>query len=345
MNGRELLLAALRGQRGQRPPLWFMRQAGRYLPEYRALRQRHKMLDLMRTPELAAEVTLQPLKRFEFDAAIIFADILTPLIDMGVGLDFVEGVGPRLSSAADPVEMVAALRIPAPQEVAAYTIEALRLVRAELPQSKSLLGFAGAPWTLAAYLLEKSPSEDPTLERLKKFAREDPAGAYTSLCEKLCSMLVGYLSQQVRAGVDAVQLFDSWVGALSPAEFRELAAPWITRVIKDLRQQVRCPIIYFSTMSAGLLPELATLGADALSVDWRVSLGRLPHYGVNVAQGNLDPTLLYSDSARLSREVQRVLEEGRLLKGHIFNLGHGILPTTPIENVARVVEQVHAFCG
>jgi len=338
-----LFLDACRGIRRDRPPVWFMRQAGRYLPEYQAIRAKHSMLDTIRTPELAAEVTLQPIRRFGFDAAIIFADILNPLIGMGLDLDFVEKSGPIIRNPVRSASDVDKLIIPDPASNTAYTARAISLVAEELtPRGIPVIAFAGAPLTLSAYALEGGKIGD--LRTLKEFMFAEPK-AWQRLQEKLVAMIVDYLVQQVDAGASAIQLFDSWLGQLSPYQYQTAVEPYLRSIFDQLRARTSVPLIFFSTGTFGLFPEFSTLPIDVLGVDWRVPLSRaadalsrpLP------LQGNLDPITLIAGGAGLDAEVARVLEEGRSLRAHIFNLGHGVLQYTPVENVQRLIDLVKGY--
>ena len=332
-----LLLRAYRGEKTARPPVWFMRQAGRYLPEYRELRKKHSMLEAIRTPELAAEITLQPLKRFEFDGSIIFADILTPLIEMGVELDFVEKEGPKIFNPIRSSADVERLVIPDPTTNAAYTFHAIEIVSRELSNRNiPLLGFCGAPFTLASYLIEGGGSK--SLLATKRFMFTEPE-AWAKLQQKLVAVLSGYLIEQAKHGAAALQIFDSWLGYLNPGQFERWVVPGLKALITAVKAATDVPIIFFSTDSSTLLPQIKELGADVIGVDWRVPLSaadrllgsRFP------LQGNLDPTALFGSRDYLEKEVRQVIESGRELKSHIFNLGHGILPETPIANVEFVI--------
>jgi len=321
-----------------------MRQAGRYLPEYQAIRGKHSMLDVIRTPTLAAEVTLQPLRRFDLDASIIFSDILSPLIGMGIELDFVSGEGPKIFNPITSPSDVARLTVPDPEQNTGYTLEAMNRVTAELsPRGVPLIGFSGAPYTLSSYLLEE---ESPhTGQTTKKFIWRYP-DAWRDLQEKLVQLVAEYLVAQVKVGgASAVQIFDSWVGALSPLDFETLVAPSLRRIVAHVRAQVGVPIVYFGTGTAGLYPEIAKLGFDVVGVDWRTSLRDARKLlGAPVAlQGNLDPLVLFASRGDVERAVRRVLEDAREIPAHIFNLGHGILPGTPIENVQSVIDIVRAW--
>ena len=335
------LLAACRRRPVPRVPIWLMRQAGRYLPEYRALRARHGMLDIIGSPELAARVTLQPLQRFDLDAAIIFADILPPLMGMGLEVSFGNGTSPAIHNPIRTPADIAALQVPDPHRHVAATLRALELVRGELPPAVALVGFAGAPFTLATYAVEGGTSRQFTLTKRLMF--EQPA-AWRSLMDKLARMVSEYLAAQAAAGAQVLQLFDSWAGALGAADYREYVLPYVQQVCDDV-QSTGAPLIYFSTGTGGLLKLLAGLRCEVLSVDWRVDLAAarraLPHR--MALQGNLEPALLFAPPPVLERRARAVLAAAGNDPGFIFNLGHGILPQTPPDAVARLVETVHGF--
>jgi len=320
-------------------PVWLMRQAGRYLPEYRALRAEHDFLELCRTPALAADVTLLPVERFQVDAAILFADILLVLEPMGVGLEFTKGDGPLIHrpvrSRAD-VEALA--RVPAAEAVP-YVFEAVRLARARLEGRVPLIGFAGAPFTLASYLVEGRGSRNYV--HTKTLMYHD-ATAWHLLMERLSEVVVDYLRGQIAAGVQAVQLFDSWVGCLAPDDYREYVLPHMRPTLAALAR-AGVPIIHFGTGTAALLELMRDAGGDVIGLDWRVELdeawARLGD-GVGV-QGNLDPVALFAPRAEIRRRVARILGRAGGRAGHVFNLGHGVLPQTPPEHVAALIEAVH----
>jgi len=320
-------------------PVWFMRQAGRYMPEYRALRERYGILELIKTPELAAEVTRQPLAAFELDAAIIFADILPLLEGMGLGLDFVRGEGPVIHNPLRRAADIDALVDPPVEESIGYTIETVRLMRAELDGRTPLIGFSGAPFTLAAYAIEGGSSRNYV--RTKGLMLEDPA-AWHRLLGKLSERVGRYLAAQARAGAQAVQLFDSWAGALSPEDYRAHVLPHSRRAI-ELAAQSGVPVIHFATDTGGFLEDFAAAGADVIGLDWRVDLDRgWERVGPGFAiQGNLDPVALNAPWEALRTRADAVLARAGGRAGHIFNLGHGILPETPVDNVKRLAEHVH----
>ncbi len=322
-----------------------MRQAGRYLPEYRALRQEHSMLELIRQPDLAVEVTLQPLRRFDLDAAIIFADILPPLIGMGVELEFAKGEGPVIHNPVRTTADIERLRVPPAEENVAYTLDAIRLARKELDGKTPLIGFSGAPFTLASYLVEGGSSRNYV--HTKGLMYSEPE-AWRLLMDKLAKLVGEYLLAQVRSGAQAVQIFDSWAGCLSPADYRVYVAPF-TRKVVEMLEGIDAPVIQFSTGTAGILlgaPELLReTGADVIGVDWRVDLDTAwQGLGHDVAvQGNLDPVVLFATSDQIERQAARILRQAGGRPGHIFNLGHGILPETPIDNVRTLIEFVHRW--
>jgi uroporphyrinogen decarboxylase len=324
-------------------PIWLMRQAGRYMAEYRALRQRYSILELIRTPELATEVTLQPLRAFNLDAAIIFADILPPLIGMGLSLEFVKGDGPVIHNPLRAPADIEALRVRPAQETLAFTLAAIRLVRRELEGSVPLIGFSGAPFTLASYAIEGGSSRD--YSRAKSLMYGQPQ-AWHSLMGKLAQVVGDYLQAQIAAGAQAVQLFDSWVGALSPADYREYVLPYSRRAIEIAKTSDDVPLIHFSTGTAGMLPLIKAAGGDVIGLDWRVNLAEAwLQLGDDVAvQGNLDPVVLQSAPLpEIKRQTAHILDSVKGQPGYIFNLGHGILQHTPVENVAALVDFVHDY--
>lgn len=331
---RERILNAARRKPIDTTPIWIMRQAGRYLPEYRKLREKHSMEEICQTPELTVEATLQPLRRFDLDAAILFSDLLVPLWGMGVSFDLVEGRGPVLQKALTPAELAA---LP-PLDLGGveFTFEAIRLLRREL--DRPLIGFTGGPFTFASYLIEGKPSRD--YPRTRAFLHAYPR-EWEGLMKRLADNLALYLKGQIEAGVQMVQIFDSWVGVLSPEDFRERVKPYLNAQLEQVGNAV--PRIYFSTASSHLFPEFATLAAEVMGVDWRVSLTQATRiFGdAHALQGNLDPILLLGREEDLHAKTLEIVTEGRALPGHIFSLGHGILPTTPPERVEHLVDLVH----
>lgn len=317
-----------------------MRQAGRFLPEYRALREKYSMMEMLRSPELAVEATLQPVRRFAIDAAIIFADILPILTGMGLGLDFVKGAGPVLSNPIRHATDVAALRVVPPEESLPFVLEAIRLARRELEGKVPLIGFSGAPFTLASYAIEGGGSKNYT--RVKTLLYNEP-DVWQKLMEKLTTAVSDYLLAQAAAGAQALQLFDSWAGTLSPSDYARFVLPYNRRVAEQVRA-TGVPLIYFSTGTSAMLPLTAQVGSDVVGVDWRIPLDEAwEAIGTDRGiQGNLDPALLATaPPSVVVAEARRILREAGGRPGHIFNLGHGVLPQTPIENVETLVATVH----
>jgi len=336
---RETFLFALRREPVARTPWWVMRQAGRYLPEYRAVRSGHAFLDMVRDPALAAEVTLQPIRRFGMDAAVIFSDILVPCAAMGIDVRFEEGEGPRLAPAVRTSADVESLRDFDARRDTAFLGEAIRRVRAELGQERAIIGFCGAPWTTASYMIEGGTSRN--FEHSKALLHGEPR-TFARLCERLVDNLVPYLTMQVEAGADVVQIFDSWGGALDARTWRKHLLPHVRRLIAETKARTKVPVILYVNGGAHLLEVLAETGADALGIDWRVDPAEArARTGSRCAlQGNLDPSILFADPATVERETRRALAEFAGKPGHVFNLGSGILPGTPLtsmETLARVL--------
>ena len=339
-----LFLRACRGEQTERPPVWFMRQAGRYMAEYRAIRANQSMLETIFTPELAAEITLQPINAFGFDAAIIFADILPPLMGMGLDLEFVKGVGPRLENAlSSPADIDHLATPPAAATNLAQTLQAIQLVTADLtPRGIPLIGFAGAPFTLASYAIEGGGSKNYL--KTKSLMAGEPS-AWKRLMNKLVTVQADYLVQQVKAGASALQIFDSWAGlALGREDYLRYVLPYNQKLVEMLHKQVDVPVIYFSTGTGAYLPDIATIGSDVVGIDWRVPLDQawdlIGHE--RAIQGNLDPAALLYPWPELKARVDDVLERAGGRPGHIFNLGHGIFPSVPVENVQRVVDYIQS---
>jgi uroporphyrinogen decarboxylase len=333
-------LLACRRKPTEYTPIWLMRQAGRYMKEYRALRRKFSFLEMCKNPELAAEVTLLPIEKLKVDAAIIFSDILLPLEPMGVELEFAKDEGPIIHHPVREMKQIDALRIIDPEEDLPFLIEAIRLVRKELEEKIPLIGFSGAPFTLASYIIEGGHSKNYILT--KGLMYQDRL-VWNGLMEKISEVLIRYLNAQIRSGVQALQLFDSWVGCLSPSDYEEYVLPYSKKVIDGVDKGV--PIIHFATSSSTLLERMKWAGSDVIGVDWRVDLGeawsRL-RYDVAI-QGNLDPVVLLGPEDLIEREVKRILDSARGRPGHIFNLGHGILPNTPVDHVTALVEAVHQY--
>ena len=338
-----LFMRAARRLPVERTPLWFMRQAGRALPEYRAVRARLSLLDITRQPELCAKVTLQPVHRFGVDAAILFADIMHPLIGAGVDLDIVDGVGPVIHHPVRSAADVAALRPVVPERDLPYVLETIGILQRELGGRTPLIGFSGAPFTLASYLIEGKSSRDFT--RTKTMMYGEPS-TWAALMEHLTEMVVVYLRAQLAAGVDAVQLFDSWVGCLSPREYATFVQPYSRRVFAALAE-TGAPLIHFGVNTSTLLDQMRGDGGTVIGVDWRLPLDvawTVLGDGVGI-QGNLSPATLFAPPAVVRREVHDVLDRAGGRPGHIFNLGHGLLPNTPLDGVYAAVDAVHTYAG
>ena len=322
-----------------RTPIWLMRQAGRSLPEYRKLRERFSLVEIVAQPDLCAEVTLQPVRRLGVDAAVMFADIMLPLRGMGVDFELVEEVGPVISTPIAEAKDVGRLRVPAGEEAAPQVIAAVRRVVAE--SRVPVVCFSGAPFTLASYLIEGRPSRDFT--KVKRFMYTEPV-AFENLLEKLSATMAGYLRAQVEAGAAAIQVFDSWVGALSVEDYTDRVLPH-TRSLLEALAPLKVPRIHFGTGTAGLLESIASAGPDLVSLAWRVPLDRgwerVGHRrGV---QGNLDPAVLLGPPELVRERAQDILRRAGGRPGHVFNLGHGVLPETPLENLQLLVETVHEW--
>ncbi len=316
-----------------------MRQAGRYMPEYRAIRQRHSLLDICRQPELAAEVTLQPVDRIDVDAAILFSDLLLPLEPLGIPFDFVKGEGPVIHEPLRTAGDIDRLRTLQPRESLGHVLATIGLLRRELADRVPLIGFGGAPFTLASYAVEGGPSSHYSRTKALMYGEPD---AWHRLCEKLSEAVADYLVAQVEAGAQAIQVFDSWVGALSPGDYREFALPHTRRVLSAVAA-TGVPVLHFGTGTATLLEAMTEAGGDVIGVDWRVPLDDAwARIGTDRAvQGNLDPTLLLGRIDRLLAGAEEVLQRAGGRAGHIFNLGHGILPETPVSHVQTLARFVH----
>ncbi len=330
-----LLVRAARREPVERTPVWFMRQAGRSLPEYRAIREQHSFWEVAHTPELCAEVTLQPVRRHGVDAAVMFADIMTPVLGMGLDVDLVEGVGPVIAEPVRTIADVERLRVPDPDEAFAPLLEAIRMVRGELTPEQAVVGFCGGPFTVAGYLVEGKPSRE--FATVKALMYSEPE-VWRALMEKLADCFGGYVAAQARAGADVVQLFDSWVGALSPADYEEFVAPWSARILAA----VDVPTIHFGTGASTLLPAMARAGGHVIGLDWRIALddGWAVVGEERGVQGNLDPAVLLGPWERVEAAARDVLARAGGRAGHIFNLGHGVLPRTDPDVVSRLVALV-----
>ena len=338
------LLRALLRQPVDATPVWMMRQAGRYLPEYRATRARAgSFMDLCTSPELACEVTLQPLERYPLDAAILFSDILTVPDAMGLGLYFTEGEGPRFERPVRSAAQIRALPVPDPEQELGYVMEAVRTIRRALGGRVPLIGFSGSPWTLATYMVEGGSAKN--FARCKGMMFDEPALMH-ELLGRLADAVTAYLNAQVAAGAQALMLFDTWGGVLSPRDYREFSLGYMSRVIAGLTREAegrRVPVILFTKGGSQWLEDMADSGADALGLDWTIELGEARRRtGDRVAlQGNLDPCMLYASPERIRAEVGRILASYGHGHGHVFNLGHGIHPDVDPERPAALVQAVH----
>ncbi|MEE2966100.1 MAG: uroporphyrinogen decarboxylase [Acidobacteriota bacterium] len=318
-------------------PVWFMRQAGRYMASYRAIRDHHTLLDICRNPELAAQVTLQPVKEIEVDAAILFSDLLLPLEPMGIPFDFVKGEGPVIDPPVRTVARIDSLRRFEPRESLAHVLDTIRLLRTQL--DVPLIGFAGAPFTLASYAIEGGPSSN--YARTKALMYGEPE-AWHRLADTFASIVADYLAAQIEAGAQAVQVFDSWVGALSARDYREFVLPHTQKIFATV-QPLGVPSLHFGTGTTTILAEMREAGGDVIGLDWRIPLdeGWAEVGDDRAVQGNLDPTLLLGPVERMLRGAHDVLQRAGGRPGHIFNLGHGILPSTDLEHVRTLAHFVH----
>ena len=340
MKNTSIFLKTCRREQTDHTPVWLMRQAGRFLKTYRSLRRRFPFLTLCKTPELAAQVTLLPLGKLKVDAAIIFADILLPLEPMGIDLEFTKGEGPVIHNPPRSRPEVEKLRIIDADEELPFVMEAIGIVRRELKDEVPLIGFSGAPFTLASYIIEGGGTRDFT--RTKTLMYQDPA-CWHLLIEKLTKVVISYLKAQISAGAQAVQFFDSWAGALSPRDYREFVLSYNQRIFQELPPGI--PTIHFATATSGVLGLMKEAGGDVIGIDWRIELGeawKRLNYEVGI-QGNLDPAALLGPRERIEKGVMEILEAAGGRPGHIFNLGHGVLPQTPEQNVITMVEAVQRF--
>ena len=339
MSGEQRLLAACRRQPVDRTPVWFMRQAGRCLAGYRELRERYDILEITRTPELCAQVTAMPVEVLGVDGAVLYADIMLPLFGMGVPFSIDPGIGPIIHRPVRDEAAVRALRVVEAEEATPDLFEAIRILRGELAGRAGLIGFAGAPYTVASYLIEGRPSREHTRARALLYG--EPA-LWHRLMATLAEVTIRYLRAQVAAGVQVVQLFDSWMGDLGPREYEASVLPYSRRILDAVRE-AGVPAIHFGTGTAGLLEAMAAAGGDLVSVDWRVPLDAAwARVGADRGiQGNLDPAVPLAPFEVVAREADRVLAAAGGRDGHVFNLGHGVLPETPAEHLARLVEHVH----
>jgi uroporphyrinogen decarboxylase len=338
MSRADRFLKACRRESVDCTPVWMMRQAGRYLPEYRAIRAKHSFLEMCKTPELAAEVTIQPVRRYEIDAAIIFADILLPLEPMGVGLEFAKGEGPVIHNPVRTMADVERLRpIDAARQIE-YLMKAIRIVLRELDGKVPLIGFTGAPFTLASYIIEGGGSRN--YEHAKAMMFSEPK-TWHRLMEHLTGVIINYLNAQIDTGVQAVQVFDSWVGALGPSDYREFVLPHQKNVIAGIKRTV--PLIHFAHGAAHLLEMVSEAGGDVIGLDWRCDLDQAwKRVGYDKAvQGNLDPVALFGSKEFIRKRTKEILDRTAGRNGHIMNLGHGILQQTPLDHAGEFINATH----
>ncbi len=340
------LIDAALGRQPSRYPIWFLRQAGRYLPEYRAVRANVDFVELCRNPKLAAEVTLQPLRRFDLDAAIIFSDILIPCTAMGQELSFGAGHGPHLSNPVRSREALQRLRKPDAQRELGYVGEAIAETRKGLKPEQTMIGFAGAPLTVASYMIEGEGSK--TFTEVKRLRFQDPS-TFQGLLQLLAEVTTDYLLMQVKAGAECLMLFDTWANQLSAEDYREFAFPAVQAVIAAVKKSSSVPVIYYPGQGSDLYYELAGVGCDVIAVDWRCRmkhaidvLNRQMELRVSV-QGNLDPQTLIGPEAMVRQKTRAILDQAQGARGHIFNVGHGLLPHTPPEALQWVIQEVRAY--
>lgn len=342
MTGAQRFVRACLRQPVDVTPVWFLRQAGRYMAEYQAVRRSHSLLEICRTPQLAADVTITAAEKLDVDAAIIFADLLLPFTPMGLDFEFINGEGPVVHRPVRTAADIDRLRTDRAAELG-YVGEAIQRVAAHFQDRLGIIGFCGAPYTLASYMIEGGGSRNWI--ETKSLMYRDP-GAFNALLEKLLEVLVPYCQQQVEGGADVIQIFDSWVGSLSVEDYRAFVLPTTTRLIHRV-QSLGVPVIYFGVDTASLLPAMRETGADVLGLDWRVPLGAawatLDH--ACAVQGNLDPITLFAPPELLRDRVHGVLSQAAGRSGHIFNVGHGIVPGTPVENVQAVVRYVREYAA
>jgi uroporphyrinogen decarboxylase len=337
----DTFLRACKGEKVDYTPVWLMRQAGRYLPEYQAVRGQVDFLTLCKTPELAAKVTLQPVDILGVDAAILFSDILIPVEAMGMHLEFSEKKGPILGEPLRTKSAIDKLIVPDTEDSMPFVLETIKILRREL--KVPLIGFSGAPYTLATYMIEGGSSKNFLNTKKMMFQNK---GLFNFLMKKISKTIIEYLSSQITAGAQAVQIFDSWAGTLSPFDYKEFELPYVKKIITALKKlHTETPVIYFANDCAGILKEVKKSGADVIGIDWRVDMAEaVKKLGKKVVvQGNLDPCALFLPKEQIEERVKDILFKAETAKGHIFNLGHGILPETPVENAIAMVEAVHKY--
>jgi uroporphyrinogen decarboxylase len=341
MSNDYLFLKACRGEKIERPPIWIMRQAGRYMAEYRAIRAKMSFLELCKTPEAAVEVTLQPIDALGVDAAILFSDILIPLEPMGINLNFYEKRGPVIEPPVRTVADVEKLRVIQPEEDVPFVMDILRLLRKELEGRVPVIGFSGAPLTLASYMVEGGTSKSFIALKTLMYKENE---AYNKLMTKLSKTVIAYLNAQIAAGAQAVQVFDTWAGILSPHDYKTFVAPYTKMVIDGLDRE-NVPVVLYANGAATLLKLLKEAGPDVMGVDWRINLDdAIDVLGGDIpVQGNLDPTALFLPKDQIPKRAIEIIEMGKKAPGHVFNLGHGVLPPTDVDNVKALVETVQNY--
>lgn len=337
----DIFLKACRKEKVPYTPVWIMRQAGRYMKEYRDIREKYSFITLCKTPDLAAEVTLTPVKKLGVDAAILFSDILILAEAMGIEIAFNEKDGPLLKNPVRDKSSADSLSIPDPEDKVPFVMETIRILRNKLEGGIPLIGFSGAPFTLASYMVEGGTSRNFTI--IKRMMYQNPS-LYHTLLDKITKSISLYVSSQIKAGAQAIQLFDTWAGILAPEDYRDFALPYTKAIIENIKG-TSTPIILYINGCAGLLEFMKEAGPDVISLDWRIGLDRATQrLGKDIAvQGNLDPCALFLPPEKIESRVRDILEKAKDSPGHIFNLGHGILPETPVENAILMVEAVHKF--
>jgi uroporphyrinogen decarboxylase len=331
-------IKACRGENMKIPPVWLMRQAGRYLPEYRAVREKHEFLEICNNPELACEVTLQPVRKFGFDAAILFSDILIPLVPMGANLSFGDGEGPRINPPFRSFDEIKKLKSVSPVDDLSFVLQSIRMIRHELPSEVALIGFCGAPFTLATYMVEGGkPNPFANIKSLMYQNFE----AFAHLSDKLKDMVTAYLREMVQSGADAIQLFDTWAGILNISDYRTYVLPYVKEIFDELKD-LEVPMTYFVHNGTHLLEAINDTGSGVVSLDWRCSITDARRILGNhtALQGNLDPTALLGNEKTVREKVRTILDEAAGKGGFIFNLGHGILPMTPISSVEIMLDEI-----
>lgn len=340
MTGRQRFLAAANLQPVDTTPVWFMRQAGRCLPEYRELRKKHSFIELAHTPELAVQATLMPVDRFGVDGAVLFADIMLPLESMGVEFEIKPGIGPVIANPIRTMADVEKLRVVGPEEGTPYVLEALTMLRAELGDRAASLGFAGAPWTMACYLVDGKPTKEYPKTKAMMYGAPE---VWAALMDKITAVTELYLEGQINAGADVVQVFDSWLGLVDEQSYRQHVLPYTSRIFASVKG--KAPSIHFSTGTGHLLGAIRDANPDMVSVDWRIRLeDAWATIGSNKGiQGNLDPTMMFADWAQIEAGATDILRQANGRNGHIFNLGHGIHPETDADKLQKLSQFVHEF--